>query len=197
MVLSTIPEILEDLRNGKMIVLVDDEDRENEGDVCIAAEKVTPEAINFMAKYARGLICLTMDGALIDKMDLTQQAEINDTKFGTAFTVSVDARYGITTGISAHDRARTIQVAIADNAKPSDLVRPGHVFPLRAVPGGVLKRCGQTEGMSDLARLAGLKPAGVICEIMNDDGTMARIPQLEVFIKEHNLTTAHILRCAQ
>jgi len=164
---------------------VDDEDRENEGDLCVAAEKATPEVINFMATHAKGLICLTMDETFIDRLDLPQQATSNESKFGTAFTVSVDARYGITTGISAFDRARTIKVAIADNAKPSDLVRPGHIFPLRAVPGGCLKRAGQTEGMADLARLSGLKPAGVICEIMDDDGSMSRLPQLEKFVEKH------------
>jgi 3,4-dihydroxy 2-butanone 4-phosphate synthase/GTP cyclohydrolase II len=187
MTFTAIPEILDELKNGKMIVLVDDEDRENEGDLCVAAEKATPETINFMAKHARGLVCLAMDQAMVDRLELTQQVESNDSKFGTAFTVSIDARYGITTGISAFDRARTIQVAIADNAKPSDMVRPGHIFPLRAVQGGVLKRTGQTEGMVDLARLAGLKPAGVICEIMNEDGTMARLPQLKEFIKRFNI----------
>jgi 3,4-dihydroxy 2-butanone 4-phosphate synthase/GTP cyclohydrolase II len=197
MAFSKIPEILEDLRNGKMIVLVDDEDRENEGDICVAAQHATPEVINFMATHARGLICLSMDGTMIDQLELHQQAESNDSKFGTAFTVSVDARYGITTGISAHDRARTIQVSIADNAKPADLVRPGHIFPLRAVPGGVLKRTGQTEGIVDLTRLAGLKPAGVICEIMNDDGTMSRLPQLEKFIKKHDLKMCAVAELIQ
>ena len=197
MAFATIPEILEELREGRMIILVDDEDRENEGDICVAAEKATPEAINFMATHARGLICLSMEGAMIDRLELAQQAESNDSKFGTAFTVSVDARYGITTGISAYDRARTIQVAIADNAKPTDLVRPGHIFPLRAVPGGTLKRAGQTEGMVDLARLAGLKPAGVICEIMNDDGTMSRLPQLEVFQEKHGLKMCAVAELIQ
>jgi 3,4-dihydroxy 2-butanone 4-phosphate synthase/GTP cyclohydrolase II len=187
MVFATIPEILEDLKAGKMIVLVDDEDRENEGDLCVAAERATPEAINFMAKHARGLICLAMDKAMVERLELSQQVESNDSKFGTAFTVSIDARYGITTGISAFDRARTIKVSIADNAKPSDLVRPGHIFPLRAVPGGVLKRTGQTEGIVDLTRLAGMKPAGVICEIMNEDGTMSRLPQLEEFIQRFDI----------
>jgi 3,4-dihydroxy 2-butanone 4-phosphate synthase/GTP cyclohydrolase II len=180
-----------------MIVLVDDEDRENEGDICVAAEKTNPEIINFMATHARGLICLAMDGAMIDRLDLAPQAESNDSKFGTAFTVSVDSRYGITTGISAFDRSRTIHVAIADNAKPSDLVRPGHVFPLRAVPGGVLKRTGQTEGIVDLTRLAGLKPAGVICEIMNEDGTMARVPQLEAFIQKHDIKMCSVAELIQ
>jgi len=187
MTFATIPEILEDLRQGKMIVLVDDEDRENEGDICVAAEYATPEVINFMATHAKGLICLAMDQAMIDRLELAQQAENNDSKFGTAFTVSVGARYGITTSMSAVDRARTIQVSIAENAKPSDLVRPGHIFPRRAVPGGTLKRAGQTEGITDLTRLAGLKPAGVICEIMNEDGTMARLPDLASYGRKHGL----------
>ncbi|MBU0756258.1 MAG: bifunctional 3,4-dihydroxy-2-butanone-4-phosphate synthase/GTP cyclohydrolase II [Planctomycetes bacterium] len=197
MTFATIPEILEDMRNGKMIVLVDDEDRENEGDLCVAAEAATPEVINFMATYAKGLICLAMDKAMVDRLELNQQAENNDSKFGTAFTVSVDARYGITTGISAFDRARTIQVAIAENARPSDLVRPGHIFPLRAVPGGTLKRAGQTEGITDLARLAGMKPAGVICEIMNEDGSMSRLPQLEEFIKKYDLKMCAVAELIQ
>ncbi|MFH2001959.1 MAG: bifunctional 3,4-dihydroxy-2-butanone-4-phosphate synthase/GTP cyclohydrolase II [Planctomycetota bacterium] len=197
MAFATIPDILEELRNGKMIVLVDDEDRENEGDVCVAAEFATPEVINFMATHARGLICLAMDKTMIDRLDLQQQAEANDSKFGTAFTISIDARYGITTGISAHDRARTIQMAIKDTAKPSDMVRPGHIFPLRAVPGGVLKRTGQTEGIVDLTRLAGLKPAGVICEIMNDDGTMSRVPQLQEFIKKHDIKMCAVAELIQ
>ncbi|MHC4941801.1 MAG: bifunctional 3,4-dihydroxy-2-butanone-4-phosphate synthase/GTP cyclohydrolase II [Planctomycetota bacterium] len=194
---ATIPEILEELRAGRMIVLVDDEDRENEGDLCVSAEGATAEVINFMAMHARGLICLAMDQAMIERLELPQQAENNDSKFGTAFTVSVDARYGITTGISAYDRARTIQVSIADNAKSSDLVRPGHIFPLRAVPGGTLKRAGQTEGIVDLTRLAGLKAAGVICEIMNEDGTMSRLPQLEEFIKQHNLKMCAVAELIQ
>ncbi len=189
MALSTIEEALEDIRQGKMIILVDDEDRENEGDLCIAAEKVTPEAINFMAKYGRGLICLALTPEKVDQLKLPLMA--TDTHpsppQGTAFTVSIEARYGVTTGISAHDRAVTILTAIADDAKPEDLVTPGHIFPLRARDGGVLVRAGHTEGSVDLARLAGLKPAGVICEIMNDDGTMARMPDLEKFAKRHGL----------
>ena len=189
MALSTIEEVLEDIRQGKMIILVDDEDRENEGDLCIAAEKVTPEAINFMAKYGRGLICLALTPEKVDQLKLPLMA--TDTHpsppQGTAFTVSIEARYGVTTGISAHDRAVTILTAIADDAKPEDLVTPGHIFPLRARDGGVLVRAGHTEGSVDLARLAGLKPAGVICEIMNDDGTMARMPDLEKFAKRHGL----------
>lgn len=184
---ATVEEGIRDLREGKMIILVDDEDRENEGDLCIAAEKVTPEAINFMAKYGRGLICLALTEEQCEKLKLPLMVPEGDALHGTAFTVSIDARYGVTTGISAHDRARTILVAIADDAKPEDLVRPGHVFPLRARKGGVLVRAGHTEASVDLARLAGLKPAAVICEIMKDDGTMARMPDLERFAREHGL----------
>ncbi len=175
-----------------MIVLVDDEDRENEGDLTIAAEKVTPEIINFMAKYGRGLICLTLTEEKADQLDLPPMVRDNTSKFGTAFTVSIDAKTGVTTGISAHDRARTILTSIKDNIKASDLVRPGHTFPLRAKNGGVLVRSGQTEGSVDLARLAGLKPAGVICEIMNENGTMSRLPQLEKFCKQHKLKMVSI-----
>ncbi len=184
---SDIPAILEDLKAGRMIVLVDDEQRENEGDLVCAAEKVTPETINFMAAHGRGLICLPMAGDLIDRLDLPPQTVTNTARFGTAFTVSVDAGTGVTTGISAADRARTVQAAVADDAKPEDLVRPGHVFPIRAREGGVLVRAGQTEGAVDLARLAGLKPAGVICEVMKADGTMARVPDLVPFCREHGL----------
>ena len=184
---STIEEAIEDIKAGKMVILVDDEDRENEGDLTIAAEKVTPEAINFMAKYGRGLICLSLTEEQVEKLKLPMMVSENTSTFGTAFTVSIDARKGVTTGISAADRATTILTAIAEDAKPEDLVRPGHVFPLRARKGGVLVRTGQTEGSVDLARLAGLKPAGVICEIMNEDGTMARMPELEVFAKKHGL----------
>lgn len=187
MPLATIPEALEDIRQGKMVILVDDEDRENEGDLCIAAEKVTPDAINFMAKYGRGLICLALTPEWVDRLQLPMMVQHNKSSFGTAFTVSIEARTGVTTGISAADRAHTILTAVADDAKPEDLVSPGHVFPLRAKKGGVLVRTGQTEGSVDLARLAGLKPAGVICEIMKDDGTMARMPDLEKFAAEHNL----------
>jgi len=184
---NTIEEALVDIREGKMVILVDDEDRENEGDLVIAAEKVTPEAINFMAKYARGLICLALTPERVEELQLPLMAPIeNGTPFGTAFTVSIDAREGITTGISAADRAHTIKVAIDPKSKPSDLVRPGHIFPLRARKGGVLRRAGHTEGV-DLARLAGLYPAGVICEIMNDDGTMARVPELMEFAEIYNL----------
>ncbi|HOK07192.1 MAG TPA: bifunctional 3,4-dihydroxy-2-butanone-4-phosphate synthase/GTP cyclohydrolase II [Syntrophales bacterium] len=187
MALSTISEAIEDIRNGKMVILVDDEDRENEGDLCMAAEFVTPEAINFMARYGRGLICLTLTEEQADRLGLTPMVRDNRSRFGTAFTVSIEAKRGVTTGISAADRATTIRTAVADNAKPEDLVSPGHVFPIRARKGGVLVRTGQTEGSVDLARLAGLKPAGVICEIMKDDGTMARMPDLEVFAAEHDL----------
>jgi len=187
--ITTIEEALEDFKAGKMVIIVDDADRENEGDLCIAAEKVTPEAINFMAKYGRGLICLALTEEQCEKLKLPLMVpeEDSDALHGTAFTVSIDARYGVTTGISAYDRAKTILTAIADDAKPEDLVRPGHVFPLRARRGGVLVRAGHTEASVDLARLAGLKPAAVICEIMKDDGTMARLPDLVLFAKEHGL----------
>ena len=178
---SEIPEVLEDLKKGKMVVLVDAEDRENEGDLVCAAEFTTPEITNFMASHAKGLTCLALSGDLCDKLGLYPQSINNTSQFHTAFTVSVDAANGVTTGISAADRAHTIQTAIKDNAKPSDLARPGHIFPIRAVQGGVLVRAGQTEGSVDLMRLAGLKHAGIICEIMNDDGTMARVPQLLEF----------------
>ena len=184
---STIEEALEDIRQGKMVILVDDEDRENEGDLTMAAEKVTPEAINFMAKYGRGLICLSLTEERINELRLPMMVSENTSRFQTAFTISIDARHGVTTGISAADRAKTILTAIDDHAKPEDLVAPGHVFPLRARKGGVLVRTGQTEGSVDLARLAGLKPAGVICEIMNEDGTMARMPDLQIFSKKHGI----------
>jgi len=191
---SDVPEVLEDLRQGKMAVLVDAEDRENEGDLICAAEKVTPEIINFMAKYGRGLICLPLTAEKCDALALYPQALENTARFGTAFTVSIDAADGITTGISAADRAHTIQVAIADGATARDLARPGHVFPLRARDGGVLVRAGQTEGAVDLARLAGLKPAAVICEIMNEDGSMARVPELLEFCKRHNMKVLSIAK---
>jgi 3,4-dihydroxy 2-butanone 4-phosphate synthase/GTP cyclohydrolase II len=187
MPLATIPEALNDIRQGKMVILVDDEDRENEGDLFIAAEKTTPEAINFMARYGRGLICLTLTQDWVERLRLPMMVSQNRSKFETAFTVSVEARLGVTTGISAADRAKTILTAIADNAKPDDLVSPGHVFPIRARKGGVLVRTGQTEGSVDLSRLAGLKPAGVICEVMKDDGTMARMPDLEKFAEDFEL----------
>jgi len=182
-----IEEAIRDIRKGKFVILVDDEDRENEGDLVIAAEKVTPQAINFMAKHARGLICLALTPERVEELHLPQQAVENTAAFGTAFTVSIDARKDITTGISAADRATTIHVAIDPKSKPTDLARPGHIFPLKAVQGGVLRRAGQTEGSVDLARLAGLPPAGVICEIMNEDGTMARVPELTKFAKAHKL----------
>jgi 3,4-dihydroxy 2-butanone 4-phosphate synthase/GTP cyclohydrolase II len=191
---SDIPEVLEDLRQGKMIVLVDAEDRENEGDLLCAAEKVTPEIINFMAKFGRGLICLSLPGDKCDSLGLYPQAVENTARLGTAFTVSVDAAEGITTGISAADRAHTIQVAIAEGTRPRDLARPGHIFPLRARDGGVLVRAGQTEGGVDMVRMAGLKPAATICEIMSDDGSMARVPQLLEFCREHGLKIASIAK---
>jgi 3,4-dihydroxy 2-butanone 4-phosphate synthase/GTP cyclohydrolase II len=187
MPLASISDALEDIRQGKMVILVDDEDRENEGDLCMAAELVTPEAINFMARYGRGLICLSLTPDWVDRLRLQMMATNNLSRFQTAFTVSIEARKGVTTGISAADRAHTILTAVADQAKAEDLVSPGHIFPLRAKKGGVLVRTGQTEGSVDLARLAGMKPAGVICEIMKDDGTMARMPDLEVFAREHDV----------
>jgi len=192
MPISNIEDVLEDLRQGKMIILVDDEGRENEGDLTIAAEKVTPEAINFMAKQGRGLICLALEPEIVEKLQLDQMVNKNRSPFQTAFTVSIEAARGVTTGISAADRAHTILTAIADDATPQDLVQPGHVFPLRARRGGVLFRTGQTEGSVDLARLAGLKPAAVICEIMKDDGCMARLPDLEIFAGEHGLKIATV-----
>lgn len=188
----SIPEALAELRAGRFIVLVDDEDRENEGDLVIAAEKVTPEAVNFMRKLGGGLICLPMTEKRCDELQLPPQTQSNTARFGTAFTVSIEARKGITTGISASDRARTILTAIDPKCGPEDLARPGHMFPLRARNGGVLVRAGQTEGSVDLCRLAGLIPAGVLCEIMNDDGSMARLSQLELFAAEHNLKIVSI-----
>lgn len=184
---NSIEEAIEDLIKGRMVILVDDEDRENEGDLCMAAEKITPEAINFMAKYGRGLICLSLSPERISQLKLPMMTEDNTSSFGTAFTVSIEAKKGVTTGISAADRATTILAAINPETKADDIARPGHVFPLRARPGGVLQRAGQTEGSVDLARLAGLYPAGVICEIMSDDGTMARVPELMKFAREHDL----------
>jgi 3,4-dihydroxy 2-butanone 4-phosphate synthase/GTP cyclohydrolase II len=191
---SEIPEILEELRNGNMIVLVDAEDRENEGDLVCAAEKVTPQVINFMSKFGRGLICLPLPAEKCDVLGLYPQTVDNTARFGTAFTISIDAAEGIKTGISAADRAHTILTAIDDKARPSDLARPGHIFPLRARDGGVLVRAGQTEGAVDLTRLAGVKPAGVICEIMNEDGSMARVPELLEFCEKHNLKIASIAK---
>ena len=187
MSVSTIGEAIEDIRQGKMVILVDDEDRENEGDLTLAAEAATPENINFMAKHGRGLICLTLTPEKCDELGLHPMVRDNTSPFETAFTVSIEAKHGVTTGISAADRAHTILTAVADGASAKDLVSPGHVFPLRARKGGVLVRLGQTEGSVDLARLAGLRPAGVICEIMNDDGTMARMPELKIFAKKHNI----------
>jgi 3,4-dihydroxy 2-butanone 4-phosphate synthase / GTP cyclohydrolase II len=194
---TDVPTAIEEIRAGRMIVVVDDEDRENEGDLTLAAEKVTPEAINFMAKYGRGLVCLAMTEERLDHLRLGPMTAENTSNYGTAFCEAIDARDGVTTGISAYDRARTIQVAIDPATRPADLARPGHVFPLRARKGGVLVRAGQTEASVDLARLAGLVPAGVICEIMRDDGTMARIPDLIGFCKEHGLkmlTVAELIR---
>jgi len=190
--ICSVAEAIEELRQGRMIILVDDEDRENEGDLTMAAEKATPEAINFMAKYGRGLICLPLDPGIVERLNLPLMVQDNRSRFGTAFTVSVEAKHGVTTGISAADRALTILTAVADDASPDELVQPGHVFPLRARRGGVLFRAGQTEGSVDLARLAGLKPAGVICEIMNDDGTMARRPDLDRFSEKHGLKMATV-----
>jgi 3,4-dihydroxy 2-butanone 4-phosphate synthase/GTP cyclohydrolase II len=194
---ATVEEAVEDIRQGRMIVLVDDEDRENEGDLAMAAEKITPEAINFMAKYARGLICLTLTEERCDELHLPLMSPINTSVHGTAFCEAIDGRVGVTTGISASDRAVTILTAVDPKTKPQDLARPGHVFPLRARNGGVLVRAGQTEASVDLARIAGLTPAGVICEIMNEDGTMSRVPQLVEFCKQHNLkmlTVADLIR---
>jgi 3,4-dihydroxy 2-butanone 4-phosphate synthase/GTP cyclohydrolase II len=187
MSIATIEEAIEEIRQGRMVVLMDDKNRENEGDLCMAAEKTTPEAINFMARFGRGLICLSLTEELVKQLELPMMVAENTSPFGTAFTVSVDAAEKVTTGISAADRAHTILTAIADDAGHQDLVTPGHVFPLRARKGGVLVRAGQTEGSVDLARLAGLKPAGVICEVMKDDGTMARLTDLENFAAEHRL----------
>jgi 3,4-dihydroxy 2-butanone 4-phosphate synthase/GTP cyclohydrolase II len=194
---ADVPTAIEDFRAGRMIVVVDDEDRENEGDLTLAAEKVTPEAINFMAKYGRGLVCLTMTEERLDHLRLGPMSAENTSQYGTAFCEAIDARVGVTTGISAYDRARTIQVAIDPATNASDLARPGHVFPLRARKGGVLVRAGQTEASVDLARLAGMIPAGIICEIMKDDGTMARVPDLVGFCQEHGLkmlTVAELIR---
>ncbi len=193
---ATIEEAIEDIRQGKFVVVVDAADRENEGDLTIAAQFATPEAVNFMTKEARGLICLCLTEDRCDELGLRQMTDRNETPYGTAFTVSVEAREGVTTGISAPDRSRTIQVAVDPDAKPADLVQPGHVFPLRARAGGVLERAGQTEAAVDLARLAGLIPAGVVCEIMNEDGTMARVPDLIPYCERHGLklvTTAALI----
>ena len=194
---ATIEEALEEIKAGRMVVVVDDEDRENEGDLTMAAQFVTSEAVNFMALHGRGLICLSITPERAEQLHLQPMTRNNESRFGTAFTVSVEAREGVTTGISAADRARTIQVAIDPRSRPDDLVQPGHVFPLIARPGGVLARAGQTEAAVDLARLAGLNPAGVICEVMNDDGTMARVPDLAVYCARHDLkmvTVAELIR---
>jgi len=194
---TDVPDAIEEIRAGRMIVVVDDEDRENEGDLTLAAEKVTPELINFMAKHGRGLICLAMTEERLEYLNIGAMTNENTSQYGTAFCEAIDARQGVTTGISAHDRARTIQVAIDPTTKPSDLARPGHMFPLRARKGGVLVRAGQTEASVDLARLAGMIPAGVICEIMKDDGSMARVPDLTEFCREHKmkmLTVAELIR---
>src|SRR5262250_39136 len=194
---ATVEEAVEQIRQGRMIVLVDDEDRENDGDLTMAAEKITPEAINFMAKYGRGLICMPLTEDRCDELHLPLMSPINTSVHGTAFTEAIDARVGVTTGISASDRAVTILTAIDSKTKPQDLARPGHIFPLRARNGGVLVRAGQTEASVDLARIAGLNPSGVICEIMNEDGTMSRVPQLIEFCREHNLkmlTVADLIR---
>ncbi|MBL8330157.1 MAG: 3,4-dihydroxy-2-butanone-4-phosphate synthase [Rubrivivax sp.] len=192
MPLSPIPELVTELAAGRMIVLVDEEDRENEGDLVLAADHVTPEAINFMARFGRGLICLTLTRERCERLQLPPMATRNGTKHGTAFTVSIEAAEGVTTGISAADRARTVQAAVARQAKASDLVQPGHIFPLQAEDGGVLMRAGHTEAGCDLARMAGLSPASVICEVMKDDGTMARLPDLELFAREHGMKIGSI-----
>ncbi|THB70313.1 MAG: bifunctional 3,4-dihydroxy-2-butanone-4-phosphate synthase/GTP cyclohydrolase II [Desulfobulbaceae bacterium] len=192
MAVSPIEEVIEDIKAGKMVILVDDEDRENEGDLCMAAESVTPEAINFMATYGRGLICLTLTPDIVDQLKLPMMVSQNQSPYGTGFTISIEARSGVSTGISAADRARTIEAAVAPEATPYDIISPGHIFPLRAREGGVLVRTGQTEGSVDLARLAGMRTAGVICEIMKDDGTMARMPDLEEFAQKHDLKIATI-----
>ncbi|MFV0436970.1 MAG: bifunctional 3,4-dihydroxy-2-butanone-4-phosphate synthase/GTP cyclohydrolase II [Desulfopila sp.] len=192
MAVSPIEEVIEDIRAGKMVILVDDEDRENEGDLCMAAEACTAEHINFMAKYGRGLICLTLSPDIVDQLELPMMVVNNNSPYGTGFTISIEARTGVSTGISAADRARTVQAAVAPGATGRDLVSPGHIFPLRAKKGGVLVRTGQTEGSVDLARLAGMRTAGVICEVMNDDGTMSRMPDLDAFAKEHDLKIATI-----
>ncbi|HEB70977.1 MAG TPA: bifunctional 3,4-dihydroxy-2-butanone-4-phosphate synthase/GTP cyclohydrolase II [Desulfobulbus sp.] len=192
MAVSPIEEVVKDIQDGKMVILVDDEDRENEGDLCMAAEKVSPEAINFMATHGRGLICLAMSPDIIEQLGLPMMVQNNQSPYGTGFTVSIEARTGVSTGISAADRARTIEAAVDPDATPRDIISPGHIFPLRARKGGVLVRTGQTEGSVDLARLAGMRTAGIICEIMKEDGTMARMPDLEKFAAEHDLKIATV-----
>jgi 3,4-dihydroxy 2-butanone 4-phosphate synthase/GTP cyclohydrolase II len=194
MALAEIPEVLEDIRAGKMVILVDDPDRENEGDLCMAAQMTTAEDINFMATHGRGWICLTLDEDTADRLELPVMVTDNNSRFRTNFTVTIEAKTGVTTGISAADRARTIQVAADPNSEPADLARPGHIQPIRARRGGVLVRTGQTEGSVDLARLAGLHSSGVICEIMNEDGTMSRMPELEVFAKQHGIKICSVRR---
>jgi 3,4-dihydroxy 2-butanone 4-phosphate synthase / GTP cyclohydrolase II len=195
--ISPVPELVAELAAGRMVILVDEEDRENEGDLVLAADHVTPAAINFMAKHGRGLICLTLTRERCERLQLPPMARSNGTRHGTAFTVSIEAATGVTTGISAADRARTVQAAVARDAQPRDLVQPGHIFPLQAQDGGVLMRAGHTEAGCDLAAMAGLTPAAVICEIMNDDGTMARLPDLEVFAREHGLKIGTIAALIQ
>ena len=185
--ISPVPEILADIKAGRMVIITDAEDRENEGDLVMAAQFVTPEAINFMIKHARGLVCLPMENALVDKLGLPLMTQKNGAQYGTNFTVSIEAASGISTGISAADRAHTIQTAVSPAVRPEDIVQPGHIFPLRAQKGGVLVRAGHTEAAVDLAQMCGLSGAGVICEILNDDGTMARMPELKKFAAEHNL----------
>ncbi len=192
MPLSPIPEVIEAVGRGEFVIVVDDEDRENEGDLTIAAEKITPEAINFMATHGRGLVCLSIMGNRLDELQIPLMIEDNTSRFGTAFTVSIDGKKGVTTGISAHDRAATVKAVLDPATRPEDIARPGHVFPLRARDGGVLARAGQTEASVDLARLAGLYPAGVICEIMNEDGTMARLPELEEFSLRHGIRISSV-----
>ena len=192
MAISRIEDIIDDVREGRMIIIVDDEDRENEGDIMVAAEKATPEAITFMARYACGLICLSLTEERVKHLDLPLMVQENTSQYNTAFTVSIEAKEGVTTGISAYDRAKTIQVAIDDESTADDLAKPGHIFPLMARNGGVLVRVGHTEASLDLAKLAGLKPSGVICEIMKEDGTMARLPDLEIFAEQHGLKIVSI-----
>src|SRR5213595_2405646 len=197
MAFASIPDAAADIREGRLIIIVDDEDRENEGDLVCAAEMVSPEMVNFMARHARGLICLPLTEERCDELNLSPQVADNTSRLGTAFTVSIEARRGVTTGISAADRATTILTAVDPKAKPQDLARPGHIFPLRAKKGGVLVRPGQTEASVDLARIAGLYPAGVICEIMNEDGTMARLPELTRFARKHGqlmITIADLIK---
>lgn len=197
MTIHQIEDIIEDIRQGKMVVMMDDEDRENEGDIILAAEKVTAEHINFMIRFARGLVCLPLTKIHCEALRLPMMVSNNHSKFGTNFTVSIEAAFGVTTGISAQDRAHTILTAVAPHAKPEDLVHPGHIFPIMAQPGGVLVRAGHTEASVDLTRLAGLRPAAVLCEILNEDGTMARRPELEIFAKKYDLKIGTIAALIQ